>query len=374
MNAPGCARSQEDGGASAFSEEPGLFPGLIGRRVPPCVDARGAPCPEGIAEWTRVRIGGVDQWMAIRGRRRSNPILLLLHGGPGTPETPLLFHFNRDLCDHATLVAWEARGACRSYSRSIPTETMTFERAIEDAIEVTNYLRERFGCEKIYLAGHSWGALVGIFAAQRAPHLYRAYIGIAQPVDFTRSLVAIRTWAIDAARARGNARAVRELEQLEGLADEGRVPTWQVFMAQMEWATRLGAGFAKTSMGQLLFRVFLPSPVYSFADKVRYVLGARFSEKHLMHEAEKRDLFVEVPRLEIPVYFIHGRLDGQVPPGLTEEYVRALEAPAKRFFYLERAAHAALFDEPERFHEILIGTVLAETQDAQRFGMGDSRS
>jgi pimeloyl-ACP methyl ester carboxylesterase len=365
MGIPWRGASSGSGNPSAFLEGPGLLPGLIGRRVPPCVDGRSSTFPESIAEWSRVRIGGVDQWMAIRGRRRSNPILLFLHGGPGTPETPLLFHFNRDLCDHVTLVAWEARGACRSYSRSIPPETMTFERAVEDAIEVSEHLRERFGDEKIYLAGHSWGALVAISAAQRAPHLYRAYIGIAQPVDFARSLVAIRTWAIDAARAKGNARAVCELERLGRLADEGLEPAWQVFMAQMKWATRLGAGFAKTSTGQLLFRVFLPSPVYSVADKVRYVLGARFSEKHLMPEAEKRDLFAQVPRLEIPAYFVHGRLDGQVPPELTEEYVRALEAPTKQFFYLEHAAHAALFDEPGRFHEILVGTVLAETRAAE---------
>jgi pimeloyl-ACP methyl ester carboxylesterase len=363
MSMPGSGRSKEDGSAGAFREKPGLLPGVIGRRIPPCVDAHGAAVPESIAEWTRVRIGSTDQWMAVRGRHRSNPILLFLHGGPGTPETPLLFHFNRELCDHVTLVAWEARGACRSASRSIPPETMTFERAVEDAIEVSEHLRQRFGHEQIYLAGHSWGALVGISAAQRAPHLYRAYLGIAQPVDFEWSLAAIRTWAIDAARARGNARAVRELERLGQLAGERRVPAWQVFMAQMRWATRLGAGFAKTSAGQLLFRIFLPSPVYSLTDKVRYVLGARSSEKSLMPEAEKRDLFSQVPRLEIPAYFVHGRLDGQVPPALTEEYVRALKAPSKRFFYLEHAAHAALFDEPERFHEILIGTVLAETRD-----------
>jgi len=365
MSLPVNERSQECGSAGAFREESGLLPGLIGRRVPPCVDARGATLPESIAEWSRVRIGGVDQWMAIRGRRRSNPILLFLHGGPGTPETPLLFHFNRELCDHVTLVAWEARGACRSTSRSIPPETMTFERAVEDAIEVSEHLLERFGHEKIYLAGHSWGALVGISAAQRAPHLYCAYIGIAQPVDFARSLVAVREWALDAARAMGNTRAAREIEQLGRLAAEGSVPAWQIFLAQMKWATRLGAGLAKTSFGQLLFRVFLPSPVYSLADKVRYVLGAQFSEKHLMPEAEKRDLFSQVPRLEIPAYFVHGRLDGQVPPGLTEEYVRGLEAPAKRFFYLEHAAHAALFDEPEEFQQFLVGMVLAETQTAR---------
>jgi proline iminopeptidase len=121
-----------------------------------------------IAEWSRVRIGGVDQWMAIRGSDRSNPILLFLHGGPGTPEMPLLFRLNRNLCDHVTLVAWEARGAGRSYSKSIPPETMTFDRAGEDTMEVTSHLREQFGQERIYLAGYSCGVLAGIFAAQRA--------------------------------------------------------------------------------------------------------------------------------------------------------------------------------------------------------------
>ncbi len=345
-----------------------LFQGLVGRRVPPCVDDKRRLLPGSVAEWSCARIGGVDQWMAIRGRDLSNPILLFLHGGPGTPETPFLFHFNRSLSDRVTLVAWEARGAGRSYSRSIPPESMTFDRCVEDTIEVTRYLQQRFGHDRIYLAGQSWGALVGIFAAQRAPDLYHAYIGISQPVDFARSLVAIRHWALDAARARGNKRALHELERLQERAERQLAGPSEVFMTQMKWAVRLGGAFVDSSWARIALRVFLPSPVYSIADKVRYVAGARYSAEHLMGEAEKRNLFVEVPRLGLPAYFVHGRHDGQVPPALTEEYVRALEAPSKRLFFLEHSAHGALLEEPERFLDILVGTILAETQPRREQG------
>lgn len=181
-----------------------------------------------------------------------------------------------------------------------------------------------------------------------------------------RSLVAIRSWALDAARVQRNTRALRELERLARLADGGHAAPAELFMAQMKWAVRLGAAFAGSSWAALVLRVFLPSGVYSMADKIRYVLGARFSEKYLMPEAEKRDLFLEVPRLEVPAYFVHGRHDGQVPPGLTEEYVCALEAPSKRLLFLEHSAHAALFEEPGAFRDILAGTILASSSPGAR--------
>ncbi len=341
--------------------ESALLPGLVGRRLPPCVDGTGNPIPGSIAEWSRARIGGVDQWMAIRGCDLANPVLLFLHGGPGTPETPFLFHFNRGLSDHVTLVAWEQRGAGRSYSRSIPAESMTFGQFVDDTIEVTRVLRDRFGQERIYLAGHSWGALVGIVAAQKAPELYRAYIGISQPVDFARSLIAIRRWALDAAQAKGNARAVRALKRLGERADGRFARPLDTFASQMKWAIRLGGAFVESSWARVALSVFLPSPVYSMADKIRYAVGARYSAEHLMGEVEKRNLSMEVPRLGLPAYFVHGRHDGQVPPGLAEEYVRSLEAPSKQLVFLERSAHGALFEEPEAFQEILVKRVLVET-------------
>ncbi|MCX6100703.1 MAG: alpha/beta hydrolase [Candidatus Bipolaricaulota bacterium] len=145
------------------------------------------------------------------------------------------------------------------------------------------------------------------------------------------------------------------------MADARLARPSRVFTAQMEWVTRLGGAFVESSWARVALSVFLPSPVYSMADKIRYAAGARHSAAHLLPEVEERNLFAEVPGLALPAYFVHGRHDRQVPPALTEEYVRTFAAPSKQLLFLEHSAHGALFEEPEAFHEILVKSILAET-------------
>ncbi|MCC5815218.1 MAG: hypothetical protein JJT78_10710 [Leptospira sp.] len=110
-----------------------------------------------ISEWRSIRIGGVKQFSSIRGKNRKLPILLFLHGGPGTPETPFLSKYNSNLEKEFILVSWEMRGSGRSFSTSIPEETMTIDQLVKDTIEVTEYLKVEFNHKKVYLVGHSWG-------------------------------------------------------------------------------------------------------------------------------------------------------------------------------------------------------------------------
>ncbi len=296
----------------------------------------GAAVPESIAEWISVPIGGVRQWMAIRGRDVRNPVLLFLHGGPGSTETPFLFHFNDALTDHFTLVAWEQRGAGRSYSRKVKAESMTLRRFVDDAHEVTNYLKDRFGKDKVYLVGHSWGALVGIRAAQESPRDYHAYVGVSQPVNFALSMTIVYRWALETARRTGNRRAIRDLEGI-GEPVEGRYAGgFRAFGKQLRWVRAFGGAFYSSRSIVPAAKILLLSPVYSLSGKLKWLASERFSIEHLWAAVESEDLFREVPRLGLPTYLVHGRHDYQVPMTVTQEYFQALEAPRKRLFILEK--------------------------------------
>lgn len=148
----------------------------------PILGADGKPLPGSIAELRTVPIGGHDQVLLIRGRSRDNPILLYLAGGPGGTDLGAL-RSDVGLEQDFVVVAWEQRGAGKSYAALDPLETLTVAQLVADTIEVTNYLREQFDEEKIYLVGNSWGTTLGVLAVQQHPELFHAYVGTGQMVS-----------------------------------------------------------------------------------------------------------------------------------------------------------------------------------------------
>ena len=179
-------------------------------RPMPYRDEAGNPRSGSIAEKVRVNINGVSQGMFIKSTDVTHPVLLYLHGG--LPEHFLDHRYPSGLDDQFTVVWWDQRGAGLSYSPDIPSATMTVEQFIADTVAVTNYLRDRFGKEKIYLMGHSGGSFVGIQAAARMPQLYEAYIGVAQMADQLESERLAYDYMLERFRAEGNTSMVRKLE------------------------------------------------------------------------------------------------------------------------------------------------------------------
>src|SRR5262249_40993606 len=131
-------------------------------------------------------IGGMPQWIALRSDNVDNPIILFLHGGPGTAQISFSRKSQEGLEDSFLVVNWDQRGAGRSYSRSLRKEDMNIDRFIEDAEELIAYLLKRFGQEKVYLVGHSWGTSIGAYLTARRPDLVWADIAIGQIVDMER--------------------------------------------------------------------------------------------------------------------------------------------------------------------------------------------
>jgi pimeloyl-ACP methyl ester carboxylesterase len=324
----------------------------------PFLDASGKPLEGSISEKVFVNINGVEQGMFIKSKDATNPVLLYLHGG--MPDYFLTQKYPSGLEDYFTVIWWEQRGSGLSYSADIPPETMTLEQMISDTLAVTNYLRQRFGKEKIYLMGHSGGTFIGIQAAARAPELYHAYIGVAQMSNQLESERLAYEYMLRQFKENGNTKMVRKLEEAP-VTMAGGAP--RAYLAVRDVAMHsLGVGTTR-DMNSVITGIFLPSLTsreYTLVEKINMWRGKSHSGvASLWDTMLATDLTTQATELAIPVYFFEGIHDYTVSYPLAKEYFGKLQAPMKGFYTFEQSAHSPLFEEPEKTQRILKEDVLA---------------
>ena len=323
----------------------------------PFLDENGKSLPGSISEKIFVNINGVRQGMIIKSKDTTNPVLLYVHGG--MPDYFLTQKYPTGLEDYFTVVWWEQRGSGLSYSAGIPTETITSELLISDTLEVTNYLRNRFGKEKIYLMGHSGGTFIGIQAAAQAPELYYAYIGVAQMSDQLESERLAYEYMLQKFKDNGNTKMVQKLEAVPVTIKDG-IP--DSYLALRDGAMHsLGIGTTH-DMKSVISGIFLPSLTfreYTLMEKVNLWRGkSQSGVSPIWDEITATDLSTQVTELEIPVYILAGRYDYTVNYDLQKNYFMKINAPKKGFYTFENSAHSPLFEEPESFIEIMVNDVL----------------
>ena len=304
----------------------------------------GAVLPGSIAEVAYVRLGGVDQWVMIRGADVANPVLIALHGGPGMPETALLRHFNGDLEHAFTVVYWEQRGAGKSFAKSIPAASMTIDQFVRDLDDLVEHVRKRLRKDKVVILGHSWGSALGTLYAARHPLKVAAYAGTGQIGNLQASELASYAFVLEEAKRRGNKKAVAELTKL------GPPPyTDKQMMVQRRWLARFAGTLGRLPVLTAL-RIVLTAPESSLADLPGIVRGVMFSLRTLWSQVAALNLETAAPELKMPVYFLSGRQDHQVDAGVAAAYFETLTAPAKTLVWFENSGHFAPFEEPEAFN------------------------
>ena len=148
----------------------------------------------GIAVLEPIPLGGMDQWILIRGEDRSNPVLLWLHGGPGSPQMPIAHATTRALEAYFTVVHWDQRGAGKSNHEGFEESSMSLEQFASDTHALTQYLKQRLGVPNIILLGHSWGTMLGARVVSRWPEDYAAYVAVGQVVNTPRATAMAVTW------------------------------------------------------------------------------------------------------------------------------------------------------------------------------------
>ena len=328
----------------------------------PFQDAAGSPLPGSVSENIWVDINGTRQGMVVRGTSARNPVLLWVHGGPGMPDYLLTEQYPPQLEDLFTVVWWDQRGTALSYDPNIPPETMTIEQFVSDTLAVTDYLRQRFNQDRIYLLGHSWGSLIAIQAAARSPERYHAYLGMGQVVHQLESEKLAYDYMLTEYRRRGDTTMVRDLEAAPVSMTTG---TPEAYLKVRDKAMhRLGVGTTH-DMASVITGLFLPSwrfPGYTVREKVNLWRGRTFSRSFgLWDQLIRIDLRTSVPGLEIPVYFLEGKYDYTCAIELARDYFRKLDAPMKGFYEFGDSAHSPVLEEPAQARRILQGDVLAGT-------------
>lgn len=329
-------------------------------KIQPYRDEQGQILQGSLAEITKVDIGGLPQGMIIQSKNTQNPVLLFLHGGPGSPEYVFAQNYPLHLEDLFTVCWWEQRGAGMSFDASIPPQSMTLEQMIADTVEVTDYLRQRFGQDKIYLMGHSWGSFLGVHTAARHPELYHAYVGIGQVSNQMQSEKDAYDYMLATARAQGDTGLVKKLEQ--HTLDGPQSVTSQYLMVRSAGMNKQGIGITHTMTSEWseIFLPLLQCRAYTLSDKIGFARGSLFSLNALFATVLEQDLSQTVPKLEIPVYICQGKYDYQTSYTGAKAYFDVLEAPTKHFYTFEHSAHSPLLEEPEKFRQILLLVPLTE--------------
>lgn len=134
--------------------------------------------PEGgVNESMYVEINGTKQWISIYGEDRNNPVLLYLHGGPGTSTSAYDYAFTRKWADVYTVVTWDQRNCGKSYEKSQNDTELTYGLMMSDGLAMTKYLTDFLDKEKITVLGHSWGNYYGCNLVLAYPEYYDCYIG-----------------------------------------------------------------------------------------------------------------------------------------------------------------------------------------------------
>lgn len=304
-----------------------------------------------------VQLGGITQWIRVRGADASNPVLLLMQQGPGLPiinDARRLEHL-LGLEKAFTVVYWDQRGTGLS-SPPLHTNLDRFEisvaRMVDDTVTLLELLRDRFG-GKTFVTGFSFGATFAAYAAVRRPELVAALVATGMDIDMGAAEDIAYAFALDAARRRGNRRAIRQLEAI------GPPPhtTVKQFTTRARWVYNFGGVATNANFNSMLRSLLVSlvrSPDYSTADVIRTLRGMRASQAALLPQLATTDLVRTVPRLDVPLVMAQGRLDQVAPGEAAQRFHDSLTAPSKQLMWFEESAHTPHLEESAKFRDLLM--------------------
>jgi pimeloyl-ACP methyl ester carboxylesterase len=308
----------------------------------------------GIVEERFVQIGGIEQWIGIRGEDKENPVLLILHGGPGSSYSIFTPHL-RAWEQHFTLVQWDQRGAGKTFARTGPqgAANLSMERLNLDGIEVAEYLCMHLRKDRIFLLASSFGSIFGMQIARSRPDLFYAYVGTDQNVGMVRGRDQNHVEVSERLRRLGLSKGVRALERI------GADPAYWTpddFTAVARWSMKSDPqGFRRTM--KLLKDAVWYAPGWTLADIRSFAVGMRVSLERLLPEAARFDAWQQGTRYEIPIFFFQGENDVLTTPQLARAYFNDVAAPMKRMELISDAGHFAAFLQPAQFLRQLLAQV-----------------
>lgn len=304
--------------------------------------------PNGVQETYTASIGGIDQWINVRGEDRANPLMLFVHGGPSSPSMPSLWQFQRPLEEYFTVAHYDQRGAGKTHRSNDPgavAGTLQIERYVDDAIEVAEHLRRRHGKDKLVLAGHSWGTVVAMKAALKRPDLFHVYVGMGQVLNTRVNEELSFQYGLERARRDGNRQAIAELESIAPYPGDQPITRDRIVLAR-KWPQHYGGLNAYRDAEQdYYYGASLLSPEYDCADRKAFFDGNLFTLDRVLDAFLAIDL-ASVREFPIPVVMFMGRHDYTTPSEPTAAWLEQVRAPHKRAVWFENSAHMIPWEEP----------------------------
>ncbi len=305
----------------------------------------------GIDEAEFTQIGGIDQWISIRGQNRDNPVLLLLHGGPGFALSVMPREFLFKWTRYFTVAQWDQRGAGKTFGRSGPLDaSATISRIVVDGVEVAEFLRAKLHKPRIMLVGVSWGSDIGVRMAKTRPDLFYAFVGTGQAVNQHKYRPLAYAQLLADAHARNDRRAVQELEA------NGPPPYNSIAKASVhtKWANAYEPGQPSTWS---LFSIALFESDASPRDIRDYVDGVKDSQDHFRDEVETSDLPAIGTDFSVPFYVFQGALDRVTPIQPVQAYMDSITAPQKQLVLIPNAGHNVIATRSDEFLRLLVERV-----------------
>lgn len=329
--------------------------------TPPITDKNGNTPEQSIAELREVELNGRKQWISIRAWDKKKPVLLFLAGGPGGTQMAAVRHELAELERHFVVVNWDQPGSGKSYYAE-KTKNISTETYIEDGYALTEYLKERFSQEKIFLIGESWGSALGIFLVEKYPESYHGLIGAAQMVDFAETERMDYAKAMELAQAKGEEALIQRLSKNGAPPYYGKDVTWKSAVYLNYLSAEMARNPEIYNPGYNTLRD-IGSTEYGLLDKINFFRGLVKTYNQVYQQLYTIDMRKDYTQLEVPVYFFLGRHDLNAPVVLAKEYAQLLDAPDKKIVWFEHSGHSPWINEREKFmKEVLVCFLGSEPQ------------
>jgi len=300
-----------------------------------------------------IELGGIDQWITIRSSSADNPILLVVHGGPGDPLSPFAQQFEA-YEDDFTVVQWDQRGAGHTYEKNgAKTPDANLAQVARDGVELAEYLIERFDARKIMVLGHSWGSVVAMKMVQLRPDVFSAYVGTGQVSSAEAMREAQTAFVRAVAEVRGDKQLVENLSVIATLdgsdpdAVYANLPVLLSFNRAMRSHLNPSDTIWLDGLQRRLQNVLSKDEIEKFNE------GMNFSGGAYLNDTLAEDLFTTATEVNVPVYVIQGQDDLFTPTAPAVKWFEQVKAPDKKLWIIENAGHFALLTHQDRMLDAL---------------------
>lgn len=294
-----------------------------------------------------LELGKEEQYIEILSHSETNPVLLFIHGGPAWPQTPQLRYYSAELAKKYTLVIWEQRGAGKSYMKNPNPSNLSLQQILNDGHELTGWLKAQYNQEKIYLAGYSWGSMLGAKLAYQYPNDYKAYIGIAQITNLENRKQVSLEWLEKQVIQGADANDLALLEKVKDVSNyESELDR---FFEQWLMLNKYGGAIYSETVRMETDKAIAAAPDYAGYDW--FAVWER-SAKVLQRDMELNPID-GLTSFEVPVFLLQGRHDWNVPSVLAEAWLNNVSSPSKKLFWFEYSGHSLLEEEFEKFNDVL---------------------